>query len=266
VGRHRIGESAVGAALGAVVDDATVVAPRLVGPGTVAPRTGLSLRLWICLGVVLAVFAGGVLWVTAGPRHASRAAPGSARVPAPGGATGGPAAPAPSAPGGPTASSAGTGPQASGSRVGTPTAAGGRAAGTGPGRAGPATSAPAAPVVGASASGPAAPPPGAVVVRATSVQTWQGGYAANYSVDNGTSARIDTWHVVLTFSVPVSGQAWNAAPQTFQSTTTVTLGAVSYNATVAPGQTQSFGLQATNPAGSTPVPVGCTVNGAPCGG
>ncbi len=103
-------------------------------------------------------------------------------------------------------------------------------------------------------------------MRTTSAATWQGGYNANYAVDNGTASQVDTWTVVLTFSVPVSGQAWNAQPQSFQSTTTVTLNAAPYNATIPPGRAQSFGLQATNAGGVTPLPVACTVNGVACRG
>lgn len=252
----------------------------------VAARTRTARRLWLLLGVVLVAFAGGTVWVLHGSPRPTRSIQGgpaaapatsagttTAGLPADVPTTGGPAVPAAQVPGTSV-------PGASVPGVSGP-------GGSGPGMSGPGGSDRSAPPV---TGGPAAPggppvpsltptaaplpspvptmtpvPTGAVQVRTTSAQTYQGGYTANYAVDNGTGTEVDQWMVALTFSVPVTGHTWNAQPQNVQNATTVTLSAASYNATIAPGQARSFGLQVTGDGGATPALVGCTVNGAPCG-
>ncbi len=215
-----------------------------------ADRTGISARVLIFLGVAMAVFVSGVVWAVTGPsRVLSTAPPGGPSPVGPGLPTGAPAT-----------QPAGAGVGASVVTIGSavPRQVANRSASPAPSTS-DGTSRPPSP----SPSPPRRP--GALTVSVASANSWPGGYGANYTITNGTGAPVNGWTVVLTFSVTVSGQAWNAQPANFRGTS-VTLRSVSYNSALAAGQSAGFGLQANGDAGVTPKPVGCTVNGLPCSG
>jgi hypothetical protein len=90
---------------------------------------------------------------------------------------------------------------------------------------------------------------------------WQGGFTANVTINNSSST-ISGW--TLTFTFPGDQKitnAWNAAVT--QTGASVTVTNLSYNATIPPGGSQSFGFQgswATNDAS----PTSFSVNGMAC--
>jgi Cellulose binding domain len=91
---------------------------------------------------------------------------------------------------------------------------------------------------------------------------WQGGFTANVTITNNSSSTISGW--TLTFTFPGDQKitnAWNAAVT--QTGASVTVTNLSYNATIPPGGSQSFGFQgswATNDAS----PTSFSVNGMAC--
>ncbi|WP_049570921.1 extracellular catalytic domain type 1 short-chain-length polyhydroxyalkanoate depolymerase [Nonomuraea sp. SBT364] len=105
------------------------------------------------------------------------------------------------------------------------------------------------------------PPPGECRVTYT-MNTWNTGFTTAVTIANTGSAPVSAWS--LAFTLP-SGQsvtgAWNTtlSPSSGQ----VTARNVSYNGTIAPGASASFGFQATH-SGNTAEPSAFTLNGTPC--
>jgi hypothetical protein len=99
-----------------------------------------------------------------------------------------------------------------------------------------------------------------VTATFTKVSSWGGGYQGNYTIVNGGS-RITAWQVE--FSLP-SGTAitnsWNAA--VVRSGSHYVADSLSYNGTLEPGASTSFGFIASGSG----APTDCTINGGSCGG
>jgi poly(3-hydroxybutyrate) depolymerase len=131
----------------------------------------------------------------------------------------------------------------------------------GPSSPGPSSPGPSSPVPSASSSSP--PAPGACRVSGT-VNAWGSGLTADITVTNTGSTAVNGWTVA--FSLP-SGQTitngWNATYAPLSGR--VSASNVSYNATVAPGASVSFGFQATH-TGNSGAPTAYTLNGATCTG
>lgn len=103
-------------------------------------------------------------------------------------------------------------------------------------------------------------PPGCKVTYAPN--NWQGGFTANVTIADTGSSAINGW--TLTFAFPgdqAITSAWNATVT--QTGTSVTATNMGYNATIAPGGSQSFGFQGTWTANDAS-PANFSVNGAPC--
>ncbi|MFG1705990.1 PHB depolymerase family esterase [Nonomuraea sp. M3C6] len=105
------------------------------------------------------------------------------------------------------------------------------------------------------------PPTGACGVTYT-MNTWNTGFTAAVTITNTSATQVSSW--ALAFALP-SGQtvtsAWNAtvSPASGQ----VTARNVTYNATIAPGASASFGFQAAH-NGNTAKPAAFTLNGTAC--
>ncbi|MFE0442967.1 GH12 family glycosyl hydrolase domain-containing protein [Streptomyces fungicidicus] len=103
-------------------------------------------------------------------------------------------------------------------------------------------------------------PAACTVSYATNV--WQDGFTANVTVWNEGSSAVDDWD--LAFTLP-SGQrvthAWNASVA--PSSGAVTASALSSNARIAPGGSQSFGFQGSY-SGAFAQPAGFSLNGTAC--
>ena len=107
---------------------------------------------------------------------------------------------------------------------------------------------------------PSTPPPGCRI--GYTVNPWNTGLTASITITNAGSTAINGWS--LAFTLP-SGQtvtgAWNA---TISPTSgAVTARNVSYNSTIAPNGSVSFGFQA-NHTGNTGRPSSFTLNGTAC--
>ncbi len=91
---------------------------------------------------------------------------------------------------------------------------------------------------------------------------WSGGFTANVAITNTSTSAINGWSLAfgLTGDQKITN-AWNATAT--QNGTTVTATNLSYNASIAPGASQSFGIQGTWTLGNTP-PTAYSVNGALC--
>jgi cellulase/cellobiase CelA1 len=110
---------------------------------------------------------------------------------------------------------------------------------------------------------PSTPPPGGAACRATAVvNAWNNGLTANITVTNTGSATVNGW--ALAFTLP-TGQTitggWNAGYSPTSGRVTATN--VSYNASLAPGASVSFGFQATH-TGNSGAPTAYALNGATC--
>ncbi|WP_433285704.1 GH12 family glycosyl hydrolase domain-containing protein [Micromonospora sp. CA-244673] len=110
---------------------------------------------------------------------------------------------------------------------------------------------------------PSTPPPGNAacsVKYATNV--WNNGFTADVTITNTGSSAVNGW--TLNYNLP-SGQnitgSWNATVT--QSGSAVTARNLSYNGTLAPGASTSFGYQATLSGGFS-TPSSFTLNGATC--
>ncbi|UBU11027.1 extracellular catalytic domain type 1 short-chain-length polyhydroxyalkanoate depolymerase [Nonomuraea gerenzanensis] len=105
------------------------------------------------------------------------------------------------------------------------------------------------------------PPVGACRITYT-MNTWNTGFTAAVTVANTSTTQLSSWS--LAFTLP-AGQtvtsAWNASVS--PSSGQVTARNVSYNATIAPGASASFGFQATH-GGDTGKPPAFTLNGTAC--
>ena len=98
---------------------------------------------------------------------------------------------------------------------------------------------------------------------ATFVKTadWGTGWEGRYTVTNGGPATITGWQVAFTLPAGTTlGSYWDATVSSVGQRHTFTNR--SWNGTVAPGASVSFGFLATG-SGS---PTDCTLNGAPCSG
>jgi cellulase/cellobiase CelA1 len=107
------------------------------------------------------------------------------------------------------------------------------------------------------------PPGGSGACRvAYTANSWNNGFTGTVTVTNTGSGTINGW--TLGFSFP-SGQqitnAWNATVS--QSGSSVTARNASYNGTLAPGASTSFGFQGTH-SGTNQSPTGWTLNGSAC--
>ncbi|MEU7866246.1 cellulose binding domain-containing protein [Dactylosporangium sp. NPDC049140] len=90
---------------------------------------------------------------------------------------------------------------------------------------------------------------------------WGSGYQAKYTITNGTAATVSAWKVE--FDLPSGsalGSYWDALMS--QSGTHVTANNRTYNGTVAPGGTASFGFLVSGSG----KPANCKLNGASCAG
>ncbi|MET8909114.1 cellulose binding domain-containing protein [Micromonospora sp. NPDC004551] len=107
------------------------------------------------------------------------------------------------------------------------------------------------------------PPPGnaACSVKYTT-NVWNNGFTADVTVTNTGSSTVNGW--TLNYNLP-SGQtitgSWNATVT--QSGSAVTARNLSYNGTLAPGASTSFGYQATLSGGFS-TPTSFTLNGSTC--
>lgn len=110
--------------------------------------------------------------------------------------------------------------------------------------------------------GPGGPGDGGLVCTASfrAVSGWQGGYQAEVTVRNTSSAPLPGWRVTV---APADGarvtQVWNGTLAT-AADGTATVTDAGWNGTLAPGASTAFGLIATTPATSAPAAtVGCAV-------
>ncbi|MEV6006940.1 endo-1,4-beta-xylanase [Streptomyces sp. NPDC051976] len=115
-----------------------------------------------------------------------------------------------------------------------------------------------------SSTPPSSPPPtgSAPCKVSTTVDAWNTGLTEQVTLTNTGSSTINGWK--LGFTLP-GGQtvvsAWNAAVS--PSSGAVTATNLSYNASLAPGASTSFGLQADH-TGNTSAPAAFALNGTPC--
>ena len=90
---------------------------------------------------------------------------------------------------------------------------------------------------------------------------WGSGWEGKYTITNGGTSTINGWQVAFTLpSGTTLGSYWDATVSSSGQRHTFTNR--SWNGTLAPGASASFGFLATG-SGS---PTNCTLNGAPCGG
>jgi hypothetical protein len=90
---------------------------------------------------------------------------------------------------------------------------------------------------------------------------WGTGYQAKYTIANGTSSTVTSWTVTFDLAAGAAlCSYWDALMS--QSGTHVTATARTYNATIAPGGSTSFGFLVSGSA----KPTGCKINGASCAG
>lgn len=91
---------------------------------------------------------------------------------------------------------------------------------------------------------------------------WQGGFTASVTITNSGASAIDGWTLAFTFPADQKiTNAWDAAVT--QSGTSVTATNLSYDASIAPGGSQSFGFQGTWTTNDTS-PSSFSVNGTTC--
>lgn len=111
---------------------------------------------------------------------------------------------------------------------------------------------------------PTTPPPsgGSGCQVAYTANSWNNGFTASVTVTNTGSSPINGW--TLNYNLP-SGQqvtnSWNATVT--QSGSAVTARNISWNGTIAPGATASFGYQGAH-SGSYSSPTSFTLNGSAC--
>lgn len=96
----------------------------------------------------------------------------------------------------------------------------------------------------------------------TTTSQWGGGFTANVVINNNGTSAINGW--TLGFSFPGDQKITNAWNATYsQSGAAVTAKNLSYNATIAPGGSTSFGFQGTWGSSDAP-PTSFTLNGVQC--
>ncbi|GGL14293.1 glycoside hydrolase family 3 N-terminal domain-containing protein [Mangrovihabitans endophyticus] len=97
---------------------------------------------------------------------------------------------------------------------------------------------------------------------AWSTNDWDSGFTAAVAVTNTGSVALNPWTLRWTFTAGQQvTQAWSASVT--QSSTAVTATGESWNASLAPGATASFGFNATH-TGSNPRPTAFVLNGSAC--
>ncbi|MEV4545149.1 GH12 family glycosyl hydrolase domain-containing protein [Micromonospora echinaurantiaca] len=110
---------------------------------------------------------------------------------------------------------------------------------------------------------PTTPPPsGSGCAVKYTPNAWNNGFTADVQITNRGSSTVNGW--TLTYSLPAGQQvtsAWNATVS--QSGSTVTARNLSWNGSIAPGGTASFGYQGTL-SGSYSSPTSFTLNGVAC--
>ena len=99
---------------------------------------------------------------------------------------------------------------------------------------------------------PAADPPPAPATVAYTTSDWSTGFTANITVNNTGTSTLNGWTLAFSFTAGQKvGQGWSA---TFTQTgTAVRASNLSYNGTLAPGASTSFGFNGTH-TGSNPKP------------
>ena len=106
------------------------------------------------------------------------------------------------------------------------------------------------------------PPGGGPCRVAYTDETWAGGFVANLTLTNTSSAPVNGWTLRFTFpGDAVITNMWNAAPT--QTGRTVEARNLYHNATIAPGATTSSGLQASFQSNGD-APTTFTLNGTTC--
>ncbi|HEV7898270.1 MAG TPA: cellulose binding domain-containing protein [Planosporangium sp.] len=109
---------------------------------------------------------------------------------------------------------------------------------------------------------PPPPPPGGACRVTYTPNTWSNGFTADVSVSNTSSSAVNGWK--LAFSFPGNQQvtsAWNATVS--QSGSAVTATNASYNASIAPNGSVSFGFQGSY-SGTNSSPTAFSLNGTTC--
>ncbi|MET7834673.1 cellulose binding domain-containing protein [Micromonospora sediminicola] len=95
----------------------------------------------------------------------------------------------------------------------------------------------------------------------TRTSDWGTGWEGRYTITNGGASTIAGWQVALTLPAGTTlGSYWDATVTSVGQRHTFTNR--SWNGTLAPGASASFGFLATGSG----LPTDCTLNGAPCGG
>ena len=98
----------------------------------------------------------------------------------------------------------------------------------------------------------------------TKTQDWGTGYEGRYVITNSTSTTINGWRVEFDLASTVTVNSyWDAALT--RSGTHYTFTNLSWNASIAPGATASFGFNGSY-SGTFSGPTNCRLNGAPCDG
>jgi hypothetical protein len=106
-----------------------------------------------------------------------------------------------------------------------------------------------------------AAPAHAATATFTRTASWETGYEARFTVTNNTSTTITSWNVQFDFPAGTTmGSFWEATVTTSGQHVTATNR--SYNGTLGPGASASFGFIAQG----TGNPTNCTVNGGSCTG
>ncbi|MGW0433460.1 endo-1,4-beta-xylanase [Micromonospora sp. NPDC003197] len=109
---------------------------------------------------------------------------------------------------------------------------------------------------------PTTPPPAGGCRVNYTPNTWNTGFTANVTIANLGTTSINGW--TLTFGFTAGQQVtsgWNATVT--QSGGQVTARNMSWNGTIAPNGSQSFGFQGTH-SGTNPLPTSYALNGNPC--
>ena len=109
---------------------------------------------------------------------------------------------------------------------------------------------------------PSVPPPtstggaGGCTATYSLAGSWAGGFQAGVTVADSGSSRLNGWTVELTLA---SGQSISSLWGGVASGTagSITVGNASYNGTVAPGGTATFGFTATGKSAAAPTSIGC---------
>ncbi|MBE1487429.1 GH12 family glycosyl hydrolase domain-containing protein [Plantactinospora soyae] len=125
------------------------------------------------------------------------------------------------------------------------------------------TGQPTTPPTGGPTTPPTTPPGGSNGCRvAYTANSWNNGFTASVTITNTSSSPINGW--TLNYDLPSGQQAttsWNATVT--QSGSTVTARNISWNGSIAPGATASFGYQGTM-SGAYSSPSSFSLNGSAC--